>query len=469
MDVRHQLGDGLEPRVALADEALGWLDAEADGGSPDARAAVLAALAAAYMLDRRLDEAIEVGRRAAALAPDGVTRFCDALDIQSTIGACLVFSGDPSGWEILERVIATAEGSEFEAAAVRARRMLATSASVLVEYPRASTWLDEGLRFTAAIQRWNDHNYLRAHRAHVRWATGRAGAERDARRALADGHGVTIEIQGHIALGYVHLARGEAAEAREQFDAALRLGEPMHELQRISPAVWGLAELALRDDRAAEAIELCERGYGLSEEVADAAYLFPYVVTGTRAYLAERDTRAAREWIDRCAVLLLRRGIPGTLPALDHARGLLAAAEGRGGEARDLLARASTDWDELGRFWEGTFALLDLARCASRGRRVGEATRFASEARRRAVEAGADLLVKLADQVKLDPTADAASGPLTAREFEVARLIAEGATNREIAERLVIAPKTASAHVEHILAKLGVSRRAEIAAWVSRS
>jgi DNA-binding CsgD family transcriptional regulator len=57
--------------------------------------------------------------------------------------------------------------------------------------------------------------------------------------------------------------------------------------------------------------------------------------------------------------------------------------------------------------------------------------------------------------------------PLTAREFEVARLIAEGLTNAEIADRLTIAPKTASSHVEHILAKLGVTRRAEIAAWTA--
>ena len=57
--------------------------------------------------------------------------------------------------------------------------------------------------------------------------------------------------------------------------------------------------------------------------------------------------------------------------------------------------------------------------------------------------------------------------PLTAREFEVARLIAEGMTNAEIAEALDIAPKTASSHVEHILAKLGVTRRAEIAAWTA--
>ena len=57
--------------------------------------------------------------------------------------------------------------------------------------------------------------------------------------------------------------------------------------------------------------------------------------------------------------------------------------------------------------------------------------------------------------------------PLTAREFAVARLVAEGLTNAEIADSLGIAPKTASSHVEHILAKLGASRRAEIATWAS--
>ena len=57
--------------------------------------------------------------------------------------------------------------------------------------------------------------------------------------------------------------------------------------------------------------------------------------------------------------------------------------------------------------------------------------------------------------------------PLTTREFEVARKIAEGRTNAELADELGISPKTASAHVEHILAKLGVARRAEIAAWAS--
>jgi DNA-binding NarL/FixJ family response regulator len=54
---------------------------------------------------------------------------------------------------------------------------------------------------------------------------------------------------------------------------------------------------------------------------------------------------------------------------------------------------------------------------------------------------------------------------LSAREFEVSQLVAAGLTNRQIADQLVLAPKTISAHVEHILTKLGAARRTEIAAW----
>jgi HD-GYP domain-containing protein (c-di-GMP phosphodiesterase class II) len=51
-------------------------------------------------------------------------------------------------------------------------------------------------------------------------------------------------------------------------------------------------------------------------------------------------------------------------------------------------------------------------------------------------------------------------GGLTAREVEVLGLLARGHSNREIAQRLVVTPKTAANHVEHIYAKLGVSSRA---------
>lgn len=57
--------------------------------------------------------------------------------------------------------------------------------------------------------------------------------------------------------------------------------------------------------------------------------------------------------------------------------------------------------------------------------------------------------------------------PLTTRENEVALLIAEGLKNREIAERLTISTRTAEAHVEHILSKLGFNSRAQIRSWAA--
>ncbi|MDV8070677.1 protein kinase [Rhodococcus sp. IEGM 1366] len=56
---------------------------------------------------------------------------------------------------------------------------------------------------------------------------------------------------------------------------------------------------------------------------------------------------------------------------------------------------------------------------------------------------------------------------LTRREREVAALVAQGLTNKAIAANLVISPRTAQGHVEHILVKLGFTSRAQIAAWVT--
>ncbi|QKG27283.1 ATP-binding protein [Actinomadura verrucosospora] len=58
-------------------------------------------------------------------------------------------------------------------------------------------------------------------------------------------------------------------------------------------------------------------------------------------------------------------------------------------------------------------------------------------------------------------------GALTERERQVAHLITEGLTNRQIAERLVISKRTADAHVEHILAKLGFNSRTQVATMIA--
>jgi predicted ATPase/DNA-binding CsgD family transcriptional regulator/Tfp pilus assembly protein PilF len=60
------------------------------------------------------------------------------------------------------------------------------------------------------------------------------------------------------------------------------------------------------------------------------------------------------------------------------------------------------------------------------------------------------------------------ASPLTAREYEIVLLIARGLTNNQIADELVISPKTAARHVANILSKLGFSSRTQVASWAVR-
>ena len=62
-------------------------------------------------------------------------------------------------------------------------------------------------------------------------------------------------------------------------------------------------------------------------------------------------------------------------------------------------------------------------------------------------------------------TAKERYGGLTAREREVATLIAQGLSNREIADRLTISERTAERHVANIMLKLNFNARTQIAAW----
>jgi DNA-binding NarL/FixJ family response regulator len=56
---------------------------------------------------------------------------------------------------------------------------------------------------------------------------------------------------------------------------------------------------------------------------------------------------------------------------------------------------------------------------------------------------------------------------LSPREQQVAALLAEGLTNRQIAERLVVTERTVAAHIEHILDKLGFASRHQVATWAA--
>ena len=63
----------------------------------------------------------------------------------------------------------------------------------------------------------------------------------------------------------------------------------------------------------------------------------------------------------------------------------------------------------------------------------------------------------------------AGRSPLTDRELEVAALVAEGLTNKEVAARLLLSVRTAENHLLNVMNKLGLDNRAQVAAWVTRS
>jgi predicted ATPase/DNA-binding CsgD family transcriptional regulator len=116
-------------------------------------------------------------------------------------------------------------------------------------------------------------------------------------------------------------------------------------------------------------------------------------------------------------------------------------------QAREALGRREF---ERAYRWGGAFTLFELVEYALQGR-----------ARKRGSEHGGAL-----EPGPAAPPANLGTR-LTPRETEVARLVAEGLANQQIADRLVIARRTAEGHVERILSKLGFHNRSQIAAWVT--
>ena len=466
--VAHLLGTGFDARIGTLQEGLDSL--EAIGDADRERARLHSAMAAANLVDDRLEEAITHGERGRAES----LRIGDdeaALNAATTLGSVLVFAGRmDEGWQLLEEAIAGAGQTCQEAEAARGYRMVGSSASELMEYDRAERWLTEGVRYAENAELWNHRHYMAAHLAHVQWATGQwDAAARTAQAALADGRGgITTRITAQYVLGYLAMGRGDWSAADDLLLEAFATGERMAELQRLSPPLWGLAEAARCRGDYDTALTRCERGYQASAEVMDAASLFPYLLTGVRAHLARGDVDAAEEWRARVGAVLTARAIPGTLLAIGHGEGLILLARGDMSAAHQALESAREAWRARRRFWEGTSALLDLAAAAARARRRAEAALLLEETRTIARAAGATTLVDDADRLtrSFDPGRPAEPWyPLSEREYEVAQLVEVGLTNRQIAGQLVVAPKTISAHITHILTKLGAGRRAEIAAW----
>ena len=154
------------------------------------------------------------------------------------------------------------------------------------------------------------------------------------------------------------------------------------------------------------------------------------------------------------------------------ARGRIALAEGRE-SAVELLQEGVNRFAALGARLDAARTRLDLARALAHS-----APEVAVDAARHAraelealgalrdADAAAALMRSLGARGRAGPRS---SELLTRREKEVLRLVAQGLSNREIAEQLFIIPKTAEHHASRIYSKLGVSTRAEAAAFAVRN
>ena len=130
--------------------------------------------------------------------------------------------------------------------------------------------------------------------------------------------------------------------------------------------------------------------------------------------------------------------------------------------AADLLGSALATCERIGAPAFGVEAACELAEVRLRQRLSDAAGALLTRARPPAERMGMTPWVHRIDQLL-----GRGAGPLTAREREVAELVALGRSNREIAEQLVLSDRTVGNHVQHILTKLGFGNRSQIAAWVT--
>jgi predicted ATPase/DNA-binding CsgD family transcriptional regulator len=244
-------------------------------------------------------------------------------------------------------------------------------------------------------------------------------------RAAADWQGVVLTL---VQLGVMRTLMGQPEIAVAPFEECIAECEAHGERWNRSYALWGLGLAAwLGGDDGAAGLELA--ALRLKCDVGDQV------------------------------------GIPLCLEALAW----IAASRDRAARAADLLGAATAAWNSIPAKLPAPLAGHRQA-AASRARNaLGETSFTAHLDRAQAMPPSRGVAMALGEPAGAAKPAPACPdlARLTAREREVAALIAQGLSNRDIAARLVISARTAETHVQHIMVKLGLTARAQIAAWTA--
>jgi predicted ATPase/DNA-binding CsgD family transcriptional regulator len=287
---------------------------------------------------------------------------------------------------------------------------------------------------------------------------------------------------------------------RALLDESLAIGRTLDDPLSVARRLRGLALVAVAQGDLDEAGRLCEESVSLFRRHGDRYGLgLALAFLGMTLQLAG-DTGAAAECVREALELNRANGsVTGSLYSLGSmcfgaiAAGDMASLRAHTVEVVDLLRTLGGNHEEPGWLWwtgvalassEGRYrSALRLAGAADAvARRDGlqlhdqlrhqvqpwleraQAELGSTQADRLAVQGSRLSPDELMDELLRDAD-HRHSSPLSSRELEIADLVAGGLTNREIAERLYISPRTVESHVDHIKAKLGFARRARIVAW----
>ncbi|WP_416980147.1 helix-turn-helix transcriptional regulator [Streptomyces sp. T028] len=238
----------------------------------------------------------------------------------------------------------------------------------------------------------------------------------------------------------------------------------------IARCMLGYAALTAGDPARAREAVLQAGGPGLHRLQPSMRPLFLEVLV--TAAVAAGDVDEAKQWARRAREEAERLDLPVQRASAMRSAANISLGLGDTGAAADLfLSAAEESTRSGGLFWEAFSLLLGAPLLAAdpEGPRRGQAAWH--RGRRLAVAGGSALLTGLADAVG-PAVAEAGDGPerrlaeLTAREREIAGLVAEGLTSPAIADRLCLSRRTVETHVSRIYRKTGVSSRAALAALI---
>lgn len=286
-------------------------------------------------------------------------------------------------------------------------------------------------------------------RLHGSWPAAVAEAQRAARRLAEPAHpalGAAFYEEAEL-----HRLRGDQSAAEQAYRRASDAGHG---------AQPGLALLRLAQGRTDSAAAAIARALAEPQFPASRARLLSADV---EILLACGDIGAARVAAEELAALANEVGSPPMLVAMaNDSNGAVLLAEGAPQAALRAARQAWTAWQEVDAPYGAARSRVEIGlACRSLGDDETAAMELAAA---RQVFARLEAAPEVARIDALLGRRRAPSG-LTGREVEVLRLVANGSTNRAIAEALVISEKTVARHVHNIFTKLGVSSRSAATAY----